>query len=336
MKVAIVGCGLMGLSTARWLAKRGHDVVGFEQFEFGHEMGSSHGASRIVRKAYPDPMYTEILLEAYPMWFDLQSEAGEQMIYECGLTYFGSEDAREISEQIKSLTELGVPFVLRGPGETEFNLVEGEVGVFTPEAGWAHAPTVLSCTRRIAEAHGAKFVQRRIESLDELVGFDQVVVTAGAWVKMFADVPVSVRQATFAYIEGSIESTVFIEAREGQAYGFPNEPGRGVFKVGCHDLMREIDPDDERGGPGEDAMEVIVDFCRRRLKIDEPNVVEAKTCLYTRTEDEHFRIGRMDDRTIIASPCSGHGFKFGPWIGRLLADMAEGKADASRWPCFSL
>ena len=336
MRVAIVGCGLMGFCTARELSKRGHDVTGFEQFEFGHELGSSHGASRIVRKAYPDPMYTEILLEAYPMWHELQSEAGERMVYECGLTYFGSEDDPEIADQIKALSSLGVPFELRGPGETEFNLVSGEVGVFTPEAGWAHAPTVLSCVRRIAEEHGTKFVRRRIESLEELSEFDQVVVTAGAWVKMFADVPVSVRQATFAYVEGKVESTVFIEARAGKCYGFPNERGRNVFKVGCHDLMREIDPDGPRGGPAEDALEVIVDFCRRRLRIDEPNVVEAKTCLYTRTEDEHFRIGRADGRTIIASPCSGHGFKFGPWIGRLLADMCEGKADASRWPCFSL
>ena len=336
MKVAIVGCGLMGLSTARWLAKRGHEVTGFEQFEFGHELGSSHGTSRIVRKAYADPMYTEILLEAYPMWRDLQEEAGERLVYECGLTYFGPEDAPEITEQISGLTELGVQFELRGPGETEFNLVSGEVGVFTPEAGWAHAPTVLSCTRRIAESHGAKFIRRRIEATDELSDFDQVVITAGAWVRMFADVPVSVRQATFAYIEGNLDSTVFIEARKGQAYGFPNEPGRNAFKVGCHDLMREIDPDEPRSGPDKDAIEVITDFCRRRLKIDRPNVVEAKTCLYTRTADEHFRIGRVDDRTIVASPCSGHGFKFGPWIGKLLADMTEGKADASRWPSFSL
>ena len=336
MKVAIVGCGLMGSSAARMLAKRGHEVTGFEQFEFGHELGSSHGLSRIVRKAYPDAMYTEILLEAYPMWKDLQEEAGERMIYECGLTYFGREDDPEITDQIKALTDLNVPFELRGPGEIEFNLQPGEVGVFTPEAGWAHPPTVLYSMRRIAEANGAKFVHRRIESLDELSDFDQVVVTAGAWVKMFADVPISVRQATFAYIEGTIESTVFIEAKEGQAYGFPNEPGRNAFKIGCHDLMREIDPDGERGGPGEDAMEVITDFCRRRLNIDNPNVLEAKTCLYTRTPDEHFRIGRMNDRTIIASPCSGHGFKFGPWVGKLVADMVEGKADASRWPCFSL
>ncbi|MCH8980324.1 MAG: FAD-dependent oxidoreductase, partial [Armatimonadetes bacterium] len=127
MKVAIVGCGLMGSCAARELAKRGHAVTGFEQFEFGHELGSSHGSSRIVRKAYPDPMYTEILLEAYPMWRELQSEAGETMVYECGLTYFGSKDDPEITDQIKALGDLGVPFELRGPGETEFNLLAGEV-----------------------------------------------------------------------------------------------------------------------------------------------------------------------------------------------------------------
>lgn len=336
MKIAIIGCGLMGTSAARWLSKRRHEVTAFEQFEFGHELGSSHGSSRIVRKAYVDPLYTEILLEAYPLWHDLQEEAGERMLYEVGLTYMGSVSDPEMQSQIRGLTDLCVPFQLLHKGETTLRLEDNEVGVFTPEAGWVHPPTVLESQRRIAEKHRAKFVHKRIESLEELSGFDKIVVTAGSWVRMFIDVPVSVRQATFAYVEGTHDGTVFIEAKKGQAYGFPNEQGSNAIKVGCHDLLREIDPDEPRRGPDPDALNIITDFCQRRFGIINPKVVKAQTCLYTKTPDEHFRIGNLNKKTVVVSACSGHGFKFGPWIGKLIADMCEEKSDASKWPSFSL
>lgn len=336
MKVAVVGCGLMGLCTSRELAVRGHDVTAFEQFELFHALGSSHGESRIVRKAYPDAFYTEILLDGYPMWRDLQKESAKRFLYEVGLIYFGRRDDPIIADQIAALTKLGVPFGLKAPGESVFRFDEDEVGVFTPEAGWVHAPTVLATCRTTAEKHGANFVQRRIESLSELSSFDRVVVTAGAWVRMFADVPVSVRQATFAYVEGRLDGPVYIESHDGQVYGFPSEPGKESYKVGCHDLLREIDPDAPRGGPDPAAVEVIRDFIERRLGEKDPTFIEAQTCLYTKTPDEDFRIGKINARTVVASPCSGHGFKFGPWIGRLLADVCEDKADLGRWPRFAL
>ena len=336
MKVAVVGCGLMGLCTARELSLRGHEVTGFDQFEFGHALGSSHGESRIVRQAYPDAFYTEILLEAYPMWHTLQKESERRFLHEVGLLYIGQGEDPEIADQVTALTDLGVPFELKRPGEAAFTFDEGEVGVFTPQAGWVHAPTVLATCRATAEKHGAQFVQRRIERLDELASFDRVVVTAGAWVRMFADVPVSVRQATFAYVQGELDGPVYIESYNGQVYGFPNEPGKPTFKLGCHDLLREIDPDATRAGADPAALEVMRDFVERRLGEADPVFVEAHACLYTRTPEEDFRIGRLDARTVVASPCSGHGFKFGPWIGALLADVCEDKADLGRWPRFSL
>ena len=78
------------------------------------------------------------------------------------------------------------------------------------------------------------------------------------------------------------------------------------------------------------------DFLKRRMKMTDPEFVELNTCLYTRTANDDFKIAWIDDKTIVASPCSGHGFKFGPWIGKLMADLCEGKADLSRWPRFSL
>lgn len=336
MKVAVVGCGLMGLCSARSLALRGHEVTAFEQFEHAHALGSSHGETRIVRKAYPDAFYTEILLEGYPLWYELEEESETPFLHEVGLVYFGRRGDPVISDQIEALTFLGVPFEIQAPGETAFRFDDDEVGVFTPQAGWVHAPTVLKTARDTAARHGAKFVRQKVGSLSELRAYDRVVVTTGAWVRDFAPVPATVRQATFGYVRGKIEGPVFIESHDGQVYGFPNEPGRDCFKIGCHDLLREIDPDAPRGGPDPAAIEVMRDFCERRLGEMDPQFVEAHTCLYTRTENDDFKIAMLDERTVVASPCSGHGFKFGPWIGKLMADVCEGKADLGRWPRFSL
>ncbi len=335
MKVAVVGCGLMGCCTVRELALRGHDVTAFEQFEHGHVMGSSHGESRIVRKAYPDAFFTQILLEGYPLWHELQAESVRPFLHEVGLVYFGAAKDPAIDNQVKALKKLKVKHEVRKPKDVAFTLAKNEVGVFTPEAGWVHPPTVMATLRHTAAKRGAKFVRKKIESLLELRDFDRVVVTAGAWVRDFADFPVSVRQATFAYVVGEYEGPVFIEAHAGQVYGFPNEPGNPTFKVGCHDLLREIDPDEPRGGPDPAAIEVIRDFCRRRMSMNEPRLVNVMTCLYTRTADEDFIFAKLDARTVVASPCSGHGFKFGPWVGRLLADVSEDKADLADWPRFA-
>ena len=107
----VLGLGGFGSAAAYWLSRRaGGEVLGLEQFELGHAMGSSHGRSRIVRKAYPDPFYTEIMQEGYPMWAELQSESGREVLHECGLMYFGPADAQNVRTMIAGLTSLSVPY----------------------------------------------------------------------------------------------------------------------------------------------------------------------------------------------------------------------------------
>ncbi len=89
MKVAVVGAGICGSSAARYIAIKGHDVALFEQFGLGHDLGSSHGNSRIVRKAYPDAFYTHCMTQAYPLWAELERHADQRLLHEVGLLYFG-------------------------------------------------------------------------------------------------------------------------------------------------------------------------------------------------------------------------------------------------------
>src|SRR5580658_432416 len=96
MKVAIVGAGVCGLSAAHTLCSRGHQVFLYEQHDLFHDRGSSHGASRIVRRAYPDAFYTACMAEAYTMWRGLEASSGRHILTECGLLYFGHRDSENL------------------------------------------------------------------------------------------------------------------------------------------------------------------------------------------------------------------------------------------------
>ena len=338
MEVGVVGAGIMGASAARFLSKRGHAVTIIEQFEPGHSMGSSHGRSRIVRKAYPDPFYTEIMKEGYPMWAELQAESGREILHECGLMYFGPADARNVRTMIEGLTLLSVPFEVLDAGQVKevfpaLRLEKGEVGVFTPEAGLVHAAEAIRASIDLAIRDGAMVRQEAPRSIGDLEReFDAVVICAGAWIGRFLDVPVDVQARTFAYIEANQEGPVWIEEGPGLHYGFPSEFGASTIKIGGHVYDQPFDPDRLDRPVLEGNVEAIKDLARRRFGVGNPVVKEAATCLYTWRENEDFLIGRATEKTVFASPCSGHGFKFGPWIGLYLADLVEGKVEPSKYP----
>lgn len=340
MRVAVVGAGIMGASAARFLAKAGHDVTILEQFELNHRMGSSHGRSRIVRKAYPDAFYTEIMQEGYPLWAELQEEGDERLLYECGLLYFGKADSADMISMIEGLAMVGVPHEVFG-GQDAHKVFPGlaletdEIGVWTPEAGWVHAEKAVRVSVEIALGLGAKWEPRRIQDLAEVeAAFDAVVLTPGGWIGKFVNLDVEVQERTFAYLECRQDGPVWIDDGPGLHYGFPSEPGGDTIKIGGHVKGEPFDPDRPDRPVQSENVEAIRDLARRRFGLSEPVVREAALCLYTRTPDEDFRIDRLTEKTVFASPCSGHGFKFGPWVGRYLSRLVEGIEEPSRYPRF--
>jgi glycine/D-amino acid oxidase-like deaminating enzyme len=328
MRLAVVGAGIHGASTARNLAERGHSVVLFDQFAPGHDRGSSHGRSRIVRRAYPDPFYTAIMKEGYGLWSELERASGRQLLHEVGLIYFGSEDSPVIASMAKGLGDLLVPHeLLDAKGVRRvfpaYAIGAGEVGVYTPEAGWVDASAAVSATLDLARVAGCEFRQERV-SLTDLEEFERVAVCPGAWVRdWWPPAPVKVTLQTVVYLRGDHGGPVWIEDGSDLMYGFPSDDTS--FKVAAHRHGPDWDPaSDSRTGCEQD-IELARDLARRRFGIERPEVLETQGCLYTNTPTEDFLFKRLDERTVLVSACSGHGFKFGPWIGRTLADIVEGR-----------
>jgi len=321
----------VGASAALSLAERGHDVTLFEARGPGHKLGSSHGLSRIVRRAYPDEFYTALMEQAYPLWGELEEKCGERLLHEVGLLYFGCESSPTVCSMLRALGALGVRHSVLGPAEcgeamAGLRVSPNEIGILTPEAGWVDAARAWGVTVRLALDAGVVVRGEASVSVESLeAGFDAVGLAVGPWIRRWVDVPVRVTLQTFAYLDvPERDGPVWIEDGGSILYGFPYDPRAAGMKIGMHLGGQEIDPDEPERVPSAEVLASLQEFCARRLGEPDARVLTAEGCLYTSTANEDFLVGSAGERTWFVSACSGHGFKFGPWSGRLLADFMLG------------
>lgn len=355
--VIVIGAGVMGSATAWQLARARHKTLLLEQFDFAHARGSSHGESRIFRFAYRDVVYARLAMQARPLWHALEAEAGEQLLIPTGGLDIAddAEGFPEVEEVAAALEAVGAEHERldhaglrrRFP---QWHLAEGARGVYSPDAGVLRATRCVQVMIARAIAAGAAAREREpVLSIRPLDGGVEVVtaagryrarkavVTAGAWVNTLlaglgARLPVQVTQEQVAYYParpGQAAAfapgpfTVWIHYRRDHTYGFPilGTPG---MKIGLHHANRPIDIARYTATPIPAITDFLNDYIGRYLPDLQPHGFEPTACLYTSTPDHNFLLGSLPGAPdiLVASPCSGHGFKFGAAIGRALADLA--------------
>jgi sarcosine oxidase len=334
MKAAVVGAGVMGLAATRALARRGHDVVVYEQFQIGHDRGSSHGTSRIFRLSYPERQWIELAQRAYRLWRELEDETGTTLLELNGLV----DADPDPDTRLEALRACGVDYKeLSGVEARErYGLGYDDVErlVYTPVAGISLADEAIGAFAASARASGADVSEgTRVESLDD-VGGDAVVVTAGGWEPALlgaAGIQLAARPTretvTYFALRDEDPFPSVIDWLGGDQFYALRAPGVGV-KAGWHQSGASTDPD-EPGQPDPRIVDVVSDWVARRLPRADPTPLSSETCIYTNTADERF-VCEQHGRIVVGSPCSGHGFKFAPAVGELLADLAERAASRPR------
>lgn len=353
--VIVAGVGTMGSATSYHLARRGRKVLALERFGIPHAMGSYHGHTRIIRLAYyEDPSYVVLLRRAYELWREIQDVLGEQLLYITGSVDAGPEDSWVFRGSWESCRLHDLPHeVLTGaelnrryPG---YRLPRDHLALLQPEGGFLAPERCIVSHVMAAQAHGAEVhahekvlewqpLQDGVRVRTERGSYEaeKLVITAGAWDAELLDVldglAVPERQV-LAWLQPTRPEhfrpqnfPVFnVLVEEGRFYGFPvfGVPG---FKFGkYHHLQETVDPDTlDREARREDE-ELLRSFAERYFPEGCGPTMSLATCMFTNTPDNHFIIDLHPEypQVVVASPCSGHGFKFASVVGEILADLAE-------------
>ena len=353
--VAVIGLGGTGSAIAAHCARRGAATIGLEQFQRGHDLGSSTGRSRLIRKAYfEDPAYVPLLLRSYDLWRALEEETSKALLCLTGLLMVGPPNGEIVGGARRAAEAHALPFERLNAREMRdrypmLQVQEHEVGVFEPDGGVLDPEKSVEAHLQVAEKYGAELrFEARLERWQETAGgfslplaeggeitCDRLVLSLGPWFgKELAALGVSLSvqrnvQAWFdpdtcAYAAPSFPP--FLLERAGlpaPLYGFPDF-GHGV-KTAFHCYGAITDPA---------LVDRTIDFARDIAPIQEsmeqwmPGATarfrDAKACLYSLTPDGHFVVDRhpQHPRLILCGGFSGHGFKFAPVIGEIAADLA--------------
>ena len=364
----VVGLGAMGSATLHQLAKRGRRVLGIEQFTPGHARGSSHGKSRIIREAYfEDPRYVPLVQRAYECWHALEAESGVTVLRQTGGLMLGAPGSEVVSGARRSAALHGLSHEVIDAVEVRrrypaFRPAEHEIGVVEPRAGMLAPELAITTFTELAQRHGATIQTDealmswrpngdgvQVSTTKGTYRAATLILTVGAWAgKVFGELslPLTVQRNVLHWFTPRQNAEQFAPEQfpifihdhgDGPAwYGFP-DTGDGV-KLALHHHGDVADPDALRHRVRDDEVELVRTIVRRFMPDADGPLRASQPCMYTNVPDDHFIIDRHPDHAsvIVASPCSGHGFKFSSAIGEVLADMATGDRVAFDTSLFSL
>jgi sarcosine oxidase len=362
--VVVCGLGVMGSAALRELSRKGLRVLGIDRFTPGHDRGSSHGATRVIRLDYFEhPSYVPLLRRAYELWHELEQASGQKLIHITGIVEIGAPDGTLITGVLASIRQHSLPHELLSADDLmrrypTFHLPSQYQAVAQPDGGFLAAEPSIHAMLALAKDAGAEIRSgetiRAIEPSSAGVRIvtdrarieaGSAVIALGPWIKSILPelrAPLRVTRQVMAWFSPRQPASfqrfpVFLmESHHGMHYGFPLDSD-GLIKVAKHHHGDET---------------VDADTCDRTVSIADENLIRSAladhlpdvngrwsktaTCLYTVTPDGDFVIDSLPGypHIVVASPCSGHGFKFAPVIGEILADLVtrcEPRHDISRF-----
>jgi sarcosine oxidase len=349
----VVGVGAMGGAACYHLARRGLRVLGIEQFHIAHDRGSSHGQTRIIRKAYFEhPDYVPLLDSSYRLWCELEAESGQSLLERTGLLLIGAPDGELMRGVREATTRHHVRIEKLGIAEvrkqfSHFHTSDADGILLEPDAGFLRVEDCVRTQAELAVRTGAEIRQNeqvrqwRVTPAGVEVTTDrgcysagELVACGGAWAgRLLTDlrIPLTVLRKVQLWFRTcdpryrrSAGSPVFaVEEADGFFYGFPAIDG-DELKVAEHtgrDPVADPDSPDRSLNPGD--TERVAAFVERRLPGVERRVMRHSVCMYTMSPDGHFIIDRhpVHANVLFAAGFSGHGFKFAPLVGSVLADL---------------
>lgn len=353
--VIVIGLGGMGSAAAYRLARRGQRVLGIDRFAPVHNLGSSHGGSRITRQAYfEDPAYVPLLLRAHELWDGVERDSGRKIFTRCGGIMLGGPDSRTVAGSLASARKWELPhelldaaeirrrFPTMRPADHEIALYEENAGFVVPEGSVA-AHLQLAARAGAELHHEEKVLSWRQTSTGVRVGTaqnfytaEQLVICPGAWApELLAELGIDFtieRQVQYWFApSGGAEPfragrhPIYVwEGENGrQFYGFPAHDDAGSVKVAFFRGGETCTPSTIDRTVHAAEVDEISGFVGRKMPSLPGAFLRAATCMYTNTPDEHFVISRhpAHDRVVVACGFSGHGFKFVPVVGEILADL---------------
>lgn len=349
--VAVIGLGAMGSAALYHLARRGVRVIGFDQYDPPHVLGSSHGETRVIREAYfEDPVYVPLVQRAYELWHELQEFTKEPLYIRTGGLMIGHPDSGVVQGTLRSAQEHQLPHEVLSAEDIHqthpgIRPAQGMVGVLEPRAGIVHPERCIAGHLRGAKEFGAVLCPNqkvlgweesgaglRVRTASQEIVASRVILTTGAWIEQYhIELGLEIERQVLLWFQPrrpelftSIPIHLWEYAPDKYFYGFP-DLGTGL-KIAFHHQGPKTSVDDPRQVNATD-IERMREILRQFLPEADGDFLRATVCLYTNTRDGHFIIDRHPDspNVIVGSPCSGHGFKFASAIGEVLADLATNR-----------
>jgi sarcosine oxidase len=350
----------MGSAAAYHLALRGKRVLGLDRFRPPHDVGSSHGRTRIIREAYFEhTLYVPLVRRAYELWAELERKSGRQLLLQTGGLMIGPPDGVLVAGASRSAEDHGLPHEVLSAAELRrrfpvFEPANNLVAVWEPRAGILFPERAIQAQLELAERAGAALqfdepVLRwepdgggvRVSTASHRYGAKRLLLSPGGWMSsLLPNLPLPLKverqvQCWFAPVSHPqlfepAHCPIFIwEYAPGRFfYGFP-DLGDGV-KAAIHHEGEITQPELLRRQAQAEDIAPLQALLTRFLPGAGGELRSSVVCMYTNTPDGHFILGYHPDcaQVLIASPCSGHGFKFSPVIGELAALLLDGQPPA--------